>query len=344
MASIGDSIRRRQMMAGALFMPFWLLGGSSRGMVSCGVESALALARAAIGFSEPKLVYLPPGTVIGAKPPEGWSHLVLKSIPRLASGDRGTLPAGSSRTATLFHSVMLADVKPVNVEEREFELDRLGVGICVPVPNDEGKDMVVTADRLDALGLRFSVVERAVLDAAEAELAEARIIARTPAFALFRSPVTAVSGDDHRKLTLNYAFCVDRPTGRLRVGVWTMRPEPKAQTPPTALVKLGTNTIFNCEIDVRAKRILGAIPYSWSFAMRSLPPGRTLRVPPQLGELITVASRRPADADLDELEFRMGEVLSSVPDSDKDRANAASRSVEPSVHRTAIPPPYRRPE
>ena len=41
------------------------------------------------------LVSIAPGTVVGDRPPRTWSHLVIKSIPRLASGDlEGLVRAG----------------------------------------------------------------------------------------------------------------------------------------------------------------------------------------------------------------------------------------------------------
>jgi hypothetical protein len=286
------------------------------------------LATQAPGWTHPRLVYLQPGLRITNKPPEGWSHLVLKSMPRISSGDRGTLPSGASKTAALFRTAIVANVRPVDAEERDFELTQIGVGICVP--RDEDHDIVVTADRLDALGLHFSTVQRVVLDAAEAELAEGRIIARTSTFALLRSPATIlVAGNKHRKVDLNYAFCVERATGHLKVAVWTMRPESETQQAPAVMVKLGGNPVYDCEIDVRAKRILGTVPYSWSFAMRSLPPGRTLRVPPALGELIAATNRRPADKDPEELGRMLLNTMSPPPDATQ------------AVHRTAIPPPYR---
>jgi hypothetical protein len=295
------------------------------------VPGQTLLAGQAIAWSQPRLLYLQPGMVIGDKPPAGWSHLVVKSIPRLTSGDRGTLPAGSSQTATYFRTVILANVKPVDTDEKEFELAEIGVGMCVPVPQDEDRDMVVAADRLDALGLHLSMVQRVVLDAAEAELAEGRIIARTPTFALLRTPATVVAaGNEHRKVNLYYAFCVDRATGKLDVAVWTMSPEAKSLKAPSALVRLGSDPRFDCQLDVRAKRILGTVPYSWSFALRSLPPGRTLRVAPALGELIATIGRHPAEGDPEELERLLARTMCATPDADR------------GVRRTAIPPPYRK--
>jgi hypothetical protein len=314
----------------ATFMPLFITAGP----VSAGAGSEpvpAMLAPLAAGTVQSQLVFLQAGMLIGDKPPEGWSHLVVKSIPRLATGDKGTLPSGSSKTATFFRTVILADVRPVDVDEREFELKQIGLGICVF--KDEDHDMVVAADRLEALGLHLTTVQRLVLDATEAELGEGRIIARTPTFALFRAPATVVvPGNDHIKVSLYYAFCVERTTGKLHVALWTMLPESKPQKAPASLVRLGSKPVFDCQLDVKARRILGTVPYSWSFALRTLPPGRKLPVPPVLGELIATTARHPAEADPEELERLLMRTMATAPEPDK------------AVRQTAIPPPFRRPQ
>jgi hypothetical protein len=278
----------------------------------------------------PKLVTLQPGLLIGNKPPQGWSHLVVKSIPRLASGEKDSLPSGSAKTAAYFRTVLVANVKPVDVDERDFELTQIGVGICVPRKGEE-QDVVVSADRLEALGLHLSWVEKKVLDACESEMAEGRIIAQTPSFALFRSPVTVVvTGNEHRKVNLNYAFCVERGTGKLEVGVWTSALEAEQSRAPGRVRRLSPEPIFDCTMDVRTKKVLGVtVPLTWSFAMSKLPAGQDLRVPPALGELIATTARRPQESDSEELERALGQTLASVSAPDRN------------VRRTAIPPPHR---
>lgn len=307
-------------------IPLLVTGGL--GLSKCsGSEPSVALLLAqTIAATQPRLVYLQPGVRIGDKPPKGWSHLILKSLPRLASGDRSSLPAGVSKMATFFRTAILADIQPADPDDKNFVLAQVGVGICVP--QDEVHDVVVSSDRLDALGLHLSTVERLVLDAAEAELAEGRIIARTPTFALFRTPATLVVAGKHRKIALYYAFCVEGSTGQLRSAVWAMRPESEPQLPPSALVKLSAQAIYDCELDVKAKRILGAIPLSWSFAMRTLPPGVSVRVPADLGDLIVTTAKRPADADAKELERLLAKILCDDPDQIK--AKAAKRNNLPS--------------
>jgi hypothetical protein len=328
----------RQVLLVVLVMPL-LVGVGLMGRCAGSWPAATLMAHV-VGMSQPKLVYLQPGLHIDGKPVKGWTHLVIKSNPRITSGEKGTLPAGALKTATLFRSILLANVQPLDVYEKEFELSQIGVGLCVPNPQDEDEDIVVSADRLDALGLNLTTVQRLVLDAAEAEMSEGRIIARTPTFALFRSPAMVVSGDKHLKVNLCYAFCVERMTGRLRVGMWTMRIESEALKAPATMYRLAPNPKFDCELDVRAKRILGMVPFSWSFAMRYLPPGRALRVPPALGESIVATARHPADSDPEELERLVMQTLSTVPDPEIAGAKSGSVKVDPAVRSTAIPPPY----
>jgi hypothetical protein len=174
------------------------------------------MAAQAVG-SQPRLVQLTAASRIGDKAPEGWTHLVLKSIPELKSGDLHTLPEMASKTATMFHTVIVADVQPMGLE-RQFILSRVGLGICVPAKDGTKDDVVVSTDRLEALSIKLSTVEQIVLETAEAELNEARIIAFTSTFALLRAPAMLLFGGKHHKVDLYYAFCVDPATGRLRVG------------------------------------------------------------------------------------------------------------------------------
>jgi hypothetical protein len=307
------------------------------------------IATASIGMTQPRLAYLKPGMRIGKKPPTGWSHLVMKSIPHLGTGDLGTLPTGAAKTATLFRSVLLANVKPVDIAEKEFELTQIGIGICIPDPQDEDQDIVVTAETLDALGLKhLTTVQRMVLDAAEEEMSEGRIIARTVSFALFRSPVTVVdpaTPGRHNKANIYYAFCANRTTGRLDVVVWTAKPGTAAPQAPAAMVRMKSAAVFQCELDVRAKRILGTVPYSWSFAMRELPPGTKLPVPPALGPQIVEATRRSAEpSDSEDLELLLQKHIPATPDPDLADENAVAPTRDATIRRTTIPPPYRTAE
>jgi hypothetical protein len=308
-----------------------LVGWPGRSLASG--PGVAVLAAGMIG-SQPRLVQLTAATRVGSTAPEGWTHLVMRSVPRLVSGDWRDLPRVANKTATLFRTVILADVQPLGLD-KEFILSRVGIAMCVPAPDGKGDDMVVSSDRLQALGMKLSTIEQMVLEAAEAELAESRIIAFTSTFALLRSPVTLVVGGKHQKVDLYYAFCVDPTTGRLRVGVWSMWPggEKTKQPPPPSVIELAPRTTFDCELDVQAKKVLGLVPFSWSFAIRKLPPGRSIAIKgnKSLGEKIVAITKHPTDVDSGEFERMLRKVLFASR-----AADAAEKTAKgPTGHRAA---------
>jgi hypothetical protein len=144
----------------------------------------------------------------------------------------------------------------------------------------------------------------------------------------------------HSKASIHYAFCVNSPTGRLDVIVWTTKPGTAGQTAPGPMVKMNPSAVFKCELDVRARRILGTVPYSYSFAMRELPPGRKLKVPPALGAQIVEASRHPAQRDSEELELLMERLIPAKPESDVAGEITPAPRRDNSVRSTAMPSPY----
>ena len=63
--------------------------------LACGIE---AHGQEPAGAAElPRLVHLRAGAAVDAGPPEGWSHRVILSRPRLASGEMASLPESDSR-------------------------------------------------------------------------------------------------------------------------------------------------------------------------------------------------------------------------------------------------------
>ena len=242
-----------------------------------------------------ELHLLKPGTQVDTAPPPGWTHLILKSVPRLASGDLDTLPGTASSTATLFRTVILADVRPVGAgADRHFVLRRIGLAMCVPV---KGHDTVVMRDSLAAQGVELGFVGRTVLDRAEQELRRGRIVARTPTFALFSAPAMMRVGTTHREVLLRYAFLVDSSTGALQTFVWAIAPEPARRSAARTIVLVAPSLIYDCGLDVLAERLLGALPVNWSFAMRNLPTGQPRAASPELQAWTVRDVRTPAEAE-----------------------------------------------
>ena len=233
------------------------------------VVTIMSASTAAGAVETPTLEMIAPGSVIDSAPPKGWNHLVVKSIPRLATGDLESLPGTATTTATLFRTVIAADIRPD--ASGAYRLRRVGLGICMP---HQGHDVVVRSATAGRLGISLGTVTSLVLTSAEAELKRGRLIARSPNFAVLRAPAKIAIAGAHHEMLVTYAFLVDETTGELRTVVWAHAPTAKPR-PPGRVVLLKDALIYRCGLDVSAGRILGA-PVSWSFAMGALPPGRVL--------------------------------------------------------------------
>lgn len=274
-------------------------------LLSCSACAVLAGEGVAVENSGeaalPTLVLIAPGTKIGKELPTGWSHLVIESIPKLESGDLGSLPAVSKTIATQFRTAVLADVRRGPGPNAPFALRRVGLGICVP---GDGVDTVVSAASLDELQIPLGLITRRVLGRVEEEMARGRLRARTSTFALYNTPAVLKMNGVHVAVLLRYALLVDRDTGALHTLVWTVEEDPDRRQAPRQMAVLAPNFKYVCGLDVAAERLLDTIPTFWSFAMRSLPPGQVLELSPNLQTWALRDRLTPTESAAFEIELR----------------------------------------
>ncbi len=235
----------------------------------------------------PPLVHLEPGAEVGAGPPAGWTHRVIRSVPRLGSGDLSSLPGSARTTATLLRTVIAAEVVG---RDGSFRLARIGVGNAVPVGD---REFVTTSDGPEAVLDTLGVIERLVLRTADARLDEGSLIARTPTFALFRTPSVLLVNGRHEDVDLHYALLVDPDSGRLTALAWAVAAGSHAA--PDEVAVLPPNLSWDLPLDVRVNRHVGPIPVAWSFAMPSLPPGRHRAVTEKVARAISGVARGATD-------------------------------------------------
>jgi hypothetical protein len=265
---------------------------------------------AAIPISAPAayLSVLAPGNRLdGESPPGGWSHLVLKSIPWLATGDLDTVSEQAFETARKVRVAIVADVRRSPSGPAAYILDRVGVGLCAPAEDGCG-DVVVSPTSLDGSKRPWTAKQRVVLAAASLELARARLAAATPTFALIRTPATFLASGSHRKVDICYAVLAEPRSGELRTLAW---PEDPQAGPALPSVRLLTSNVFDCPMDIKARRVLGNIPIAWSFAMRELPLGTPLAIPEHLARLLLSSSPNPEHSA--ELEGGLVRLLQGAP-------------------------------
>jgi len=285
-----------------------LLAALSTLMVAPGMRGRLFRARewtdgVAAGWpisahlQSPGLVQLDPGSRLeGQSAPPGWSHLVIKSIPALTTGDLDTVSPQAFETARRIRPVIVADVRRSGVDTGStFYLARVGVGLCAPGQDGNG-DRVVSPSSLEGTRGSWTAKQRIILTAMSYEVSRIRLAAATPTFSLIRSPNTFLIGGSHRKLDVCYALLVDPRTGNLLTLVCCDDTQDQARGAVETPARLVSAPVFDCPLDVHASRVLGSIPVAWSFAIRELPPGTDLVVPIELASLLMDADEGSGDA------------------------------------------------
>ena len=275
-------IRRRQVLA--LTASLLIL------MVLPGTRSRLFRAREETGsaaFPSSMMVARLDAIPRGAKlrqdgPPAGWSHIVIKPVPKLESGDLDTLSPQAFDVAQRIRPLILADVERVESEgESTFRLARVGVGLCAPGHDGVG-DVVVTPRSVEGTRGAWTTKERILLAAMSFEARHARLVAATPTFALLRTPNVFLVSGKHRKLDACYALLVDPQTGVLRSLVWRDGVDTSKSKRSFGEARRIDQPLFDLPMDVHATRLPGSIPVAWSFAIRVLPPGINLPLPQEV--------------------------------------------------------------
>jgi hypothetical protein len=236
----------------------------------------------------PRLVPLAPGTTIDGKTSDGWTDRVIRSVPRLASGEIATLPDSARVSATLFRTAVLAEV---GRGARGYELRAVGVGNGVPF---RGREVVVTPDGPAEVRAALSTVERIVANAAYDELNRGRLAAATPTFALLRTPARLLIDGSHKHVDLYYAILADPESGAVRSLNWATLPGKPA--PPRRLTALSPDLAFDCPLDVAVDGKIGPLNVRWSFAMAVLPPGRKVELSAEVARLIEATADGRGDA------------------------------------------------
>ncbi len=227
--------------------------------------------------ARPRFVSLQGGTRAVLPLEGGWSDLIISSIPRLESGDLGTLPAMASSTATLFHTVFLAELSGKLPSERIIK--RIGLGLAMPV---KGVDTVVTPSVANEPPFSLGFIERQVLLRAQKELEKVNRLASTPTMVVLAAPSSFHMDSFHEQVTLVYVLTLSPKTGQIATDLWSVLSDNARRIPPATYTQLPRSLVCSCGLDVKAERLFGSVPMNWSFAMNGLPPGRVTELPATL--------------------------------------------------------------
>jgi hypothetical protein len=244
-----------------------------------------------------------PGTVVERGPPAGWSHLVIKSLPRVKGSEVPKLPKNplvsrdeTARRVGWMFTVFTADV----VEERHgahkrHRLRAIGLGLGA---NVNGRDTVLTVDWARETGTKIDEIQKLTLTTGYNVQKQSRVVLHGPSFALVDTPVTFRCGTTNRAVRFRYALLVDAPTGRLDVLCWRIGAEGGECADLGRAVLMNPDTIDEAELipDLSGFDVIG-IPGELAFGVDDLPPYRLeVALPSELATLAGKTRYAPEEA------------------------------------------------
>jgi hypothetical protein len=244
-----------------------------------------------------------PGTVVARGPPAGWSHLVIKSLPRVKASEVADLPKSVvpcdmlvRRVAWMFTAFTADVVEERQGAHRRHRLRAIGLGLGAAV---NGRDTVLTVDWAGNNGVGLDPIERLTLRTAARVQNQARVVVHGPSFALTDTPVTFRCGEKrNRAVRFRYALLADPPTGRLDVLCWRLGAEGGGCADLTRAVLLNPDTIDAAELLAdRSGFDLMGVPGELAFGVDALPPHRlAVALPPPVSALAGKTRYTPDEA------------------------------------------------
>ncbi|MBX9580801.1 MAG: hypothetical protein K2X87_10880 [Gemmataceae bacterium] len=250
-----------------------------------------------------------PGTVVGTSAPEGWSHLVIKSLPRVREDQRAGLPSLTVEKASWMFTVFAADVVPEqHGPHARYRLRAAGLGLGAAA---KGKgDVVLTSDTGRKLGAEMGLFGGLILDKGYEVQRRAVVAVLGPTMGLVDTPVWFKCGVGNKLIRYRYALLPDPATGRLDILMWSLGADGASCGALAEVVRIAPNTIDAAELVVdRTKVNAFGAPSEDAFAVERFPPGKRQPLPPDLRPLAAQTRFTPDQAR--ELERR----LRALPDS-----------------------------
>ncbi len=243
-----------------------------------------------------------PGTFVDRSAPTGWSHLVIKSLPRVRPSEEAHVPSvpiiGRDLTirmvAWMFTAFTADVVREQQGDRTRYRLRAIGLGLGT---NVNGRDVVITTETARQHGAEMNFIKDEVLTTGYRIQKQALIPVHGPSCALLDTPVISRCGTKHRTIRYRYALLVDTKTGALDVLLWLLGGEGGECADLTRAVRIEPNCIDEVEMVPDPAEFNGGRPSDLSFAVDKLPAYRVeMPFPPELRELAGKTKFTPNEA------------------------------------------------
>jgi len=236
-----------------------------------------------------QLAEIPPGTEIVDRPPQGWSHLIIKSWPHVGPDTRDEVSDSVAAVVSLLFTAITADVRREKADDgtASYYLAKLAIGVGADV---DGRHLTLTPETQQELGADLGLIDRQVLSGGRDKFREIRCIARSKTMALLDSPEVLLHDGEHRHVLLRCAILVDAATGRLDTLLWALDLDEQRKVSELIgpIQLLPASKVEDCTLHADPDKFVLAMPTAIAFAMTSIPRGRrTFACPASLKPLVT---------------------------------------------------------
>ncbi|QDS88643.1 hypothetical protein EC9_28340 [Rosistilla ulvae] len=255
---------------------------------------ALALAQPYDVAARPISV-LRPGTLVDNGPPEGWTHLIVKSFPKVASGDVDKIPERDSQLASLMFTALAARTQ--QTADGSWQLTEIATGAGTSV---RGRDMIISSDTQQQLGADLGFFARMVLKEFDAKQTQVQYKTISRHFFVVDTIGAFRWKNENRLLPLRYALVLQPQTGQLDTFCWLM--DADATGVSTAAVGsihwLPKSLVFapQLHVDYSKYNFLG-IPSDTAFCSTNIPPGQvTMNIPADATRVLARPTLSAAEA------------------------------------------------
>lgn len=270
--------------------------GASVGREAAGAAAvSVPAASASVDVAARPMDLLEGGLLLSDGAPAGWSHLVLRAIPRVAEGDIDRVPALVSKLASMYHLMVVAHVeRTADAPTSSFQIERVAIGLA---SDFAGARMTVSTRGPASVNSKLDFMARTALGQNEASLKKARQVARTPTMFVFDAETIMWRDDDHLRTIHRHALLVEPATGRLATLIWALSPGPRGryriccetlQWIPEALHD-------DRQLHVDARKFSLGLPTQEAFALVRLPAGRDVACDAQWHECLECRFDDPAE-------------------------------------------------
>jgi len=221
-----------------------------------------------------KIELIPPGTTIDDQAPKPWTHLIVKSQPRVAAGDVLKVSSTQIRLAGTFFMATIARVERVDQGGKvSHRLARLASGIGTKV---NGRDTIVSPDTTGRLGANVGFLAGIVLSEMYDKQRSVEVVLRSETCAVYDTPIVIRMGDKNRSLVLRYGVVVDLQSGQLDTLCWLIDVDEDGRYLGLSgnMQWLAANKVMDCPLYVDKSEYTLGLPSDNAFACLKIPQGR----------------------------------------------------------------------